>query len=92
MKPTVSVESDPSESSYLTYSVGSFRSEPSQPSVIRLSSYSSASSAGPAPPPIHGRGFIRTRAVPHKHGLTRGGGRRDDALSGFRNGYLPFDG
>ena len=31
---TASVESDPSESSYLTYSMGSYRSEPSQPSAI----------------------------------------------------------
>ena len=34
---TYSVESDPSKSSYLTYSVGSYCSEPSHPSVIRLS-------------------------------------------------------
>ena len=72
--------------------MASYRSEPFQPLMIHLSSDSSASSAGPAPPPIHGRGFIRTCAVPHRHGCARGGERGDDAGSSFGNGYLPFDG
>ena len=73
LTPTISVESDPSESSYPTYSMGSYRLEPSQPSVICLSSDSSASSAGLAPPRVYGRGFICTHVVLHRHG--RGGGR-----------------
>ena len=46
---TYYVESDPSESSYPTYSVGSYHSELSHSSVIRLSLDSSTSSVGPAP-------------------------------------------
>ena len=67
LTPIASIETDPSESSYLTYSMGSYHSKPSQPLVIRLSSDSSASSASPSPPLIRDRGFIRTRAVPHRH-------------------------
>ena len=88
---TVSVEFDPSESSYPTYFVGSYRSEPSQPSVICLSS-DSASSASPTPPLVCGHGFIRTRAVPRGYERARGGGHGDDAPSGFGNGYLLLDG
>ena len=61
---TVSIEMDPLESSYPTYSVGSYRSEPSQPSVICLSFDSSTSSASLASPPVRSHGFIPTRAMP----------------------------
>ena len=73
-----------------TYLVKSDPSEPSYPSVIRLTSDLSSSSIalGHAPPPVPGRGFIRTRAIPCGHGHAHGGGRRDDALGGFGNGYL----
>ena len=80
-----SMESDPSESSYPTYSVELDPSESSYTLVIRLSSDSSSSpSANPTPPLVRGHGFIGTYTIP------RGCG--DDAPSGFRNGYLPFDG
>ena len=88
-------DSDPSEPSYSSYRVETDPSEPSFPSVVRLSSDSaSSSSAAPrrTPPPVRGRGFIRTRAVPRGRGQARGGGRGDAAPGGFRNGYLPFDG
>ena len=61
---TYSVEFDPSESTYLTYSVGSYHSKPSQSSLIHLSSDSSASSASPASLSVRGCGFIHTRAMP----------------------------
>ena len=80
---TMSMEFDPSGSSYSTYSMGSYRSEPSQPSIVFLSSDSSASSVGLAPPPVCSHGFIRTRAIPRTCG--HGGGCGDDAPSGFRN-------
>ena len=89
--PTASIETDPSKSSYPTHSIGSYRLEPSQPLVIRLTSDSSASSGGPAPPPVRGRGFIHTRAVPHGHGPARGGGRGDITPSGFENSFLLSD-
>ena len=90
---TYLVESDPSESTYLMYSMEPDPSEPSYPSVNCLSSDSSASSAASqAPPPVCGRGFIHTRVAPRWHGRAWGGGCGDDALGGFRNGYLPFDG
>ena len=65
---TCSVESDPDTHVTPTYSMESDLSEPfepSYPSVIRLTSYLSSSSVAPshASPPIHGGGFIRTRAV-----------------------------
>ena len=68
-------------------------SEPSYPSVIHLTSNLSSSSAAPRhiPPPIRGRGFIRTRAIPCGCGRGRGGGRGDDAPGSFRNGYLSFN-
>ena len=70
LTPTVSLDSDLSESSYSTYSVGSYRSEPSQPSVIHLTSNLSSSSANPyhTLPPVRGHGFICTRAVPCRCG------------------------
>ena len=85
-------ESNPSKLSYSTYSMESYRSEPSHPFVIRLSSDSSASTVGPAPPSVRGYGFIWTHVVPRGHGRAQGGGRGDNALDGFKNGYLPFDG
>ena len=66
LTPTYSVESDPSESTYLTYSIGSYRLEPSQPSMICLSSSSFASSTSLAPPSVHSCGFICTCAVPEE--------------------------
>ena len=92
MTPTYSVESNPSEPSYLTYSVGSYHSESSHPSMIHLSSYSFASLAASTAPPVRGRRFIRTRAVPRGRGRTRGGGCGDNAPGGYGNGYLSFDG
>ena len=70
LTPTASVESDPSEPSYPSYYVETDPSESFFPSVIRLSSDSASSSATPyrTLPPIHGRGFIRTRAVPRRCG------------------------
>ena len=90
---TALVESDPSEPSYPSYHVETDLSEPSFPSVIHLSSDSASSSIAPhrTPPPIRGRGFIRTRAVPRGRGRARGGGRGDAAPGGFGNGYLPPD-
>ena len=85
---TVSVESDPSESSYSTYFVGSYRSEPSQPLVIHLSSDSSNSFASPPPPLVRGHGFIRAHAVPRERGHARGGGRGDDAR--WFQEWIPF--
>ena len=87
------MESDPSEPSYPSYRVETDPSEPSFLSVIRLSSDSASSSAAPhrTLPPVRGRGFIRTRAVPRGRGRARGGGRGDAAPSGFGNGYLPPD-
>ena len=66
LTPTVSLDSDPSEPSYLSYHVETNPSEPSYPSVIRLTSDSSSSSAAShhVPPPVRGRGFIHTRALP----------------------------
>ena len=91
LTPTASIEMDPSESSYPTYSVGSYRSEPYQPSVIRLSSDSSASSASPAPTSICNHGFICTRAVPRRCGRAQRGGCGNVTPGGFRNGFLPLD-
>ena len=77
----------------LTYFVEPNPSEPSYLSIIHLSSDSSTSSAaGRAPPLVCRRGFIHARAVPHRNGCARGGGRGDDAPSGFENRYLLFDG
>ena len=89
---TISIESDPSKSSYPTYSMGFYHLEPSQPSVIRLSSDSSTSSAGLVPPPVRSCGFIHIRTVPRWCELARGRGLGDDAPDGFENEYLPFDG
>ena len=63
---TVSLDSDPSEPSHLSYHVEFDPSEPSYPLVICLASDSSSSSAAPhhAPPSVRGRGFIHTRAMP----------------------------
>ena len=94
--PTVSLDSDLLEPSYPSYHVESDPSEPSRPLVIHLTSDSSSSSSSKAPhhapPPIHGRGFIRTHTVPRGCVCARGGGCGDDAPGGFGNGYLPFDG
>ena len=67
---TASVESDPSEPSYLSYIVKTDPSEPSFPSVICLSSDSASSSVAlyHTPPTVLGRGFIRTRTVPRECG------------------------
>ena len=94
LTPTVSLDSDPLEPSYPSYHVESDPSEPSCPSVIRLTSNLSSSSAVPhhAPPPIRGRGFIRTRVVLRGRGHARRGGHDDDASSGFGYSYLSFDG
>ena len=46
LTPTVSLDSNPSKSSYPTYFVGSYRSEPSEPFVICMSSYSSSTTPG----------------------------------------------
>ena len=92
LTPTISVESDPSESSYPTYSMESYHSKPPRPSVIRLSSDSSASLADPIPPLVHNCGFICTHVIPRERGRAWGGGRGDNAPGSFRNGYLPFDG
>ena len=89
--PSYHVETDPSEPAYPTRSGGSHRSSSSQPSVVRLSSDTSASSAGPTPPPVRGRGFIRTRAIPRGRGRARGGGRSDGPSDGYGNGFLPPD-
>ena len=91
LTPTTSVESDPSEPSYPSYHMETDPSEPYQPSVIRLTSDSSTSSATPhhTPPPVHGRRFIRTRAVPCGCGHARGGGRGDVGPGGFGNSFLP---
>ena len=93
LTPTVSVDSDPSELSYLSYHVETDLSEPSFPSMIRLSSDSSSSSAAPryTPPPVCGREFIRTRAIPRGRGRARGGGRGDATPGGFGNDFLPPD-
>ena len=92
LTPIFFMESEPSESTYLTYSVGSYHLEPSQPSIIRLSSDSSALFGDPALPSVHGCGFNCTCTVPCEHGRAQGGGRRDDAPGGFENEYLLFDG
>ena len=93
LMPMVSLDSDSSEPSYLSYHVEFDPSEPSYPSVIRLTSDSSSSSAAPrhVASPVRGRGFICPRAVPHGCGHGRGEGR-GDAPGGFGNGYLSFDG
>ena len=90
---TVSLDSDPSEPSYITYHVETDPFEPSYLSVIRLMSDSSSSSTAPhhSPPPVRGRGFIRTCAVPCGRGCARGGGCGDVAPGGFGNGFLPLD-
>ena len=94
LTPTISLDSNPSEPSYPSYHVESDPSEPSYPLVIHLTSNSSSSSAIPhhVPPLVRGRGFIRTRTIPHGRGHSRGRGCGDDASGGFGNGYLPFDG
>ena len=71
LTPTALVESDPSES----YHAETDPSEPSHLSVIHLTSDSSSSSATSrhTPPPVRGRGFIHTRAVPRERGRARGG-------------------
>ena len=93
LTPTVSLDSDPSEPSYLSYHVETDLSEPSYSSVIRLTSDSSSSSAAPShtPPPVHGRGLIRICAMPRGRDRARGGGRGDVAPGGFGNGCLPPD-
>ena len=93
LTPTVSLDSDPSEPSYPSYHIETDPSEPSHPSMIHLTSDSSSSSAASrhVPPPVRGRGFIRTRAVPSRHGRARGGGCGDVAPDGFGNGFLPPD-
>ena len=78
---TASVESNLSESSYLSYRVETDLFEPSFPSAAPRRTL----------PPVHGRGFIRTRAVPRGRGRARGGGCGDAAPGGFGNGYLPLD-
>ena len=90
---TVSLDSDPSEPSYLSYHVETDSSELSYPSVIRLTSDSSSSSATPrhTPPLVRGGGFIRSRAMPRGRGHARGGGCGDVAPDGFGNGYLSPD-
>ena len=75
-----------------TYSVESDPLEPSYPFVIRLMSDSSSSVASQAPPLGHGRGFIRTRALPRGCGRARGGGCGDDAPGGFGNRFVAFKG
>ena len=76
-----------------TYFVEPDPSKPSYPSVIHLSSASFASSAaGQTLPLAHGHGFIRTCAVPPGYRHAWDGGHGEDAPSGFRNGYLPFNG
>ena len=66
LMPTISLDSDPLEPSYLSYHVESDPSKPSHPSVIGLTSNLSSFSTVPynAPPPVCGRGFIRTRTMP----------------------------
>ena len=93
LTPIVSLDSDPSEPSYPSYHVEIDPSEPSYPSVIHLMSDLSSSSTAPrhTPPPIRGRGFIRTHAMPRGHGHARGGGHSDVAPGGFGNGYLSPD-
>ena len=93
LTPTVSLDSDPSEPSYLSYHVETDSSELSYLSVIRLTSDSSSSSATPrhTPPLVRGRGFIRTRAVPRERGHARGGGHGDVAPGGFGNNYVSPD-
>ena len=90
LTPTISLDFDPSEPSYLSYHVKTDPSEPSCPSVIRMTSNSSSSSAASrhVPPPVCGRGFIRTHAVPRGCGRARGGGCGDVTLEGFGNGFL----
>ena len=93
LTPIVSLDSDSSEPSYSSYHVESDLFEPSLSLVIRLTSDLSSSSVASrhVPPPVHGRGFIRTRAVPRGCGRARGGGHGDVAPSGFGNGFLPPD-
>ena len=88
-----SVESDPSKPFYPSYHVEMDPFELSFPSVICLSFdlASSLATLRRTSPSVRGRGFIRTRAVPHGRGRARGGGRGDAAPGGFRNGYLPPD-
>ena len=90
---TVSLDSDPLKPSYRSCHVETDLSESSYPFVIRLTSNSSTSSAVPrhTPPPVRGRKFIRTRAVPRGHGCARGGERGDVTPGGFGNGYLSPD-
>ena len=90
---TVSLDSDPSKPSYLSYHVETDLSEPSYPSMIRLTSDSSSSSAASrhVPPSVRGRGFIHTHVVPRGRGHAQGGEGGDVAPGGFWNGYLPPD-
>ena len=73
LTPTVSLDFDPSESSYPSYHVESDPSELSYSSVIRLTSDSSSSSVTSLhmPPSDHGRGFIHTRVVPRGRATRR---------------------
>ena len=66
LMPTISLDSDPSKLFYPSYHVESDPSEPSCPSMIRLIFDLSFSSVAPhhIPPPVRGRGFICTRAIP----------------------------
>ena len=88
LTPTVSLDFDPSEPSYPSYHVEPDLSEPSHPLVICLTSDSSSSSATPhnATPPVHGRGFIHTNAVPCGRGRAREEGHGNDAPGSFGNG------
>ena len=90
LTPTISVDSDPLEPSYPNHHVETNPFKPSYSSVIRLTPDLSSSSATPrhTPPLVHGRGFIRTCAVPRGRGRVQGGGC---GPSGFRNSFLPLD-
>ena len=93
LTPTISLDSDLSKPSYSSYHIETDLSEPSYSSVIHLTFDSSSSSAAShhVPPPVHGRGFIRTRAMPRGCGHARGEGRGDVAPGGFENGFLSPD-
>ena len=71
LTPIFFVESEPSESTYLTYSVGSYHLDPSQPSIIRLSSDSSASFGDPLYPQFMVVGSIALALCPASMGMPK---------------------
>ena len=72
-----------------TYTIKSNLTEPSYSSVIQLTSESSSSAKSRVSYLRRGRGFIRTRAVPHGRGRARRGGH-GDTFGRVRNGFVPY--